>query len=171
MNRTTVGVGVAVLLFSFALIAFPIAVTGAELFDVEQEVGLYLLPAGLVIILLGAIAHNPQATTVGGAFGNVEETPRRPGPGAGQVARTALGYNPKEPVLCRYCRTYIPHDIANCPRCARARECQNCGRPLGRVLERPTCPMCARPEPFCNCPKLARRPEKSSPDPRLTARL
>ena len=161
MNRTIVGVGLVILLFAFALVAFPIVATGAEVFDFEQEAGLFVLPAGLAIILLGLVAHDPRATTVGGAFGNVEESARRPRASA-PAARAPVGYSPKEPVSCRYCRTYIPWDVAICPRCARPRACRTCGRPLGMVLDRATCPTCARAEVFCNCPMLA-RPSTTGP--------
>lgn len=163
MNRTIVGVGTVLLLFAFALLAFPIVATGAELFDVEQEAGLYLLPVGLVIILLGAMGHNPAATTVGGAFGNADENLMRSSTSrAAPVSRAAPRYNPKEPIACRYCRTNILYDLAICPRCGRARDCRNCGRPLGMVLDRATCPACARAEMFCNCPIIA-RPGRSGP--------
>jgi hypothetical protein len=167
MNRTTVGIGLVVLLFTFALLAFPIVVTSHEVFDFEQEAGIFVLPVGLLIIMFGAMAHNPEATTVGGAFGNVDEAPRRPGPApTGAAARPQVRFNPKEPVACRYCRTNIPWDIAICPRCARPRECRNCGRPLGVVLDRPTCPTCARSELFCNCPMIARAARTPSTGPR-----
>ncbi|HTT15654.1 MAG TPA: hypothetical protein VMG81_07785 [Thermoplasmata archaeon] len=171
MNRTIVGMGLVILLFSFMLLAFPIVVTGAETFDFEQEAGIFVLPVGLLIILFGAMGHNPEATTVGGAFGNLDDAPRRPG-GSGRAppARAPLGYNPKEPVACRYCRTIIPYDIAICPRCARPRACRTCGRPLGLVLDRPTCPTCARAEVFCACPALP-RPNRGPPVGRRVPRV
>jgi hypothetical protein len=156
MNRTIVGIGLVLLLFGFALAAFPIVVTGHEAFDFEQEAGLYVAPVGLLVILLGAIGHDPAATTVPGAFGNVEETSRRMRTGGDARPRPVAPINPKDPVACRYCRTIITWDLAICPRCARARECRYCGRPLGVVLDRPTCPTCARAEVFCSCPRVAR---------------
>jgi hypothetical protein len=157
MNRSVVGVGIVLILFGFGLLAFPIVVTGVERFDLEQEIGVYVVPVGLLIVLLGAMGHNPEATTVGGAFGNpdadVHRASHRP---PAPPARAMPRYSPKEPVSCRYCRTNIPWDVAICPRCARARECRSCGRPLGVVLDRPTCPSCARAEVFCNCAPLVR---------------
>ena len=138
MNRSMAYVGIAVVAAGFALVAFPIVATGAEVFDFEQEAGLFVLPAGLAIILLGLVAHDPRATTVGGAFGNVEESARRPRASA-PAARAPVGYNPKEPVSCRYCRTYIPWDVAICPRCARAEGLCDCAwLPEGAAPLEPT---------------------------------
>jgi hypothetical protein len=165
MNRSVAGVGIVLILFGFGLLSYPIIFTGVERFDLEQELGIYIVPIGLLVVLLGAMGHNPEATTVGGAFGNpdadVMRSAARPAPA---VARPTLRYSPKEPVACRFCRTNIPWDVAICPRCARPRECRSCGRPLGVVLDRPTCPTCARAEVFCNCPALARpvRPPTAS---------
>ncbi len=157
MNRSIAYVGVGIIVVGLGLVGFPIVVYGHELFDLEQVAGFLVAPIGLVVVLLGAVAHNPDRTTVGGAFGNPDEGVRRPRSGASPPARR-LGYSPLEPVNCRFCRTIITHDLANCPRCARARDCRSCGRPLGMVLDRATCPTCARPEAFCNCARLARPP-------------
>lgn len=158
MNRSIIYLGIGILLVAFAFIAFPIAVTGQEQFDLEQEVGLYLIAPSLAVILVGSISSDPRQSTVGGAFGNPEAAPRRPGGAAGaSPAAPALRYRPGEPVRCRYCESFIPEEYAQCRRCARPRECRNCYRPLGIVLDRPTCPTCARAEPFCNCPRLAQR--------------
>ncbi|MGB6442202.1 MAG: hypothetical protein WBF81_02765, partial [Thermoplasmata archaeon] len=73
-----------------------------------------------------------------------------------------LQYNPREPVRCRYCGSLVAFDLAQCPRCARARECRTCSRPLGVVLDRATCPLCARAEALCNCPHLPSRPATST---------
>jgi len=156
MNRSVVLLGVGVILAGFALVAFPIAVTGEERFDIEQEAGLLVAPVGLVVVMFGASFYDPTRTTVGGAFGNPEEElpRRRGGPHSGPLP-PSLTYHPHESAACRYCRTNIQYDQATCPRCARARECRSCGRPLGRVLDRVTCPLCARPEAFCNCPRLS----------------
>ncbi|MGP8077086.1 MAG: hypothetical protein ACLQD8_01230 [Thermoplasmata archaeon] len=155
MNRSVVYLGVGVILTGIALVSFPIAVTGAEVFDIEQEAGLLVAPVGLVVVMLGASFYDPTRTTVGGAFGNPEELrPRSAGPHPAPRA-PPLAYHPHDSATCRYCRTYIDYDLANCPRCARSRECRTCGRPLGRVLDRATCPLCARPEALCNCPRLS----------------
>jgi hypothetical protein len=159
MNRSIVLVGVGVLLAGFALVASPIVLTGSEQFDIEQEAGVFLSPIGLLVVLIGAVQPNPEMTTVGGTFGNPDESPHRPAsPRTTEVARVPLGFNPKEPVYCRYCRTVIAYDLAYCPRCARPRDCRGCGRPLGVVENRTDCPGCHRVEAFCNCPRLARAP-------------
>ena len=155
MNRSIAYVGVGVILAGFALVAFPIVWTGHEVFDIEQLAGFLVAPVGLVVVLIGAVSHDPNRTTVGGTFGNPDEAVRPTGTRPAAPTRD-LSYNPKEPVDCRFCRSVITYDLVNCPRCARARDCRSCGRPLGLVLERPTCPTCARAEVFCNCPILAR---------------
>jgi hypothetical protein len=164
MNRDIAGIGVVFILLGFGLVAYPIVVFGGEQLDLEQEIGFLVAPLGLVVVMLGALAHDPERTTVGGAFGNPELAARRPDRGAHPTLepRANRVFNPHEPVNCRYCRTVIAADLALCPRCARPRECRNCGRPLGIVMDRPTCPACARAEPFCNCPQLARPATSSS---------
>lgn len=161
MNRSIILVGVGILLVGFALMSFPIAVTGHEQFDLEQEAGLYFLPPAMAVLLIGSISDDPRVTTIGGAFGNPDAEPRPSGRVVATPFRTGLTYHPKEPVACRYCSTIIASDLSQCPRCARARDCRSCGRPLGVVLERVTCPECARPEAFCNCPRLPPRPGTS----------
>jgi len=159
MNRSVMGLGIGILLLGFALIAFPIATTGAEQFDLEQEAGLYFLAPAFAVITVGAISIDPRTTTVCGAFGNPDEVraARAQAARAAVPDRTGLTYHPNEPVRCRYCSAIITADLSQCPRCARPRECRSCGRPLGTVLNRVTCPLCARPEAFCNCPRLAPR--------------
>jgi len=153
MNRSLGYIGIGVVLAGLALAAFPIVVTGAETFDFEQEAGLFVAPVGLVVVLLAALAPDPRKTTVVGAFGNPDEVVRRP-PVAGAAPGPTRRFNPNEAASCRYCRTFIPAQMAQCPRCARARDCRTCGRPLGFVLDRATCPRCARPEALCNCSVL-----------------
>ena len=155
MNRSIAYVGIGVILAGFALDAFPIVITGHETFDLEQEAGFLVAPVGLVVVLIAAVSPNPERTTVGGTFGNPDEAPLSPRVRPSVPVRD-LSYNPKEPVDCRYCRCVITYDLANCPRCARARDCRRCGRPLGMVLDRATCPTCAHAEAFCNCARLAR---------------
>jgi hypothetical protein len=156
MNRSIVLIGVVLICFGFALVAYPIVVMGSEHLDVEQELGFLVAPFGLVIVMLGALAQNPALTTVGGAFGNPDVAFERQVQAPPVGTRALRLYNPHEPVNCRYCRTMIAADLAQCPRCARARECRSCGRPLGIVLDRVTCPTCARIEGLCNCPVLVR---------------
>lgn len=154
MNRAIAGVGIGVILAGIALVAFPIVVTGRELLDPEQMAGFLVAPVGLFVVLIAAVSVDPRRTTIVGTFGNPDEpAPRIP---LATPAAARSRSNPNAPVYCRYCRTVITADLARCPRCSRARDCRTCGRPLGLVLERPTCPTCARAEPFCGCPWLAR---------------
>jgi hypothetical protein len=158
-NRTIVYLGTLVALAGVVLLAYPIAVTGSERFDLEQEAGLLVGPVGLVIVGLGAVDPDPRRTTVGGLFGNREEAAlsavRAPG-----VRRTdRVPWSPNEGIDCRFCRTVIAPDLSRCPRCSRARACRECARPLGQVLDRPTCPACGRAEPACPCPPLPRSGE------------
>ena len=156
MNRSIAYCGVAVILFGFAMVAYPIVVTGGEQLDLEQELGFLFAPVGLVVVMLGALALDPKRTTVGGAFGNPDRALERSGSTPTGGGRERLLFNPHEPVNCRYCGTVITADLAQCPRCARARDCRNCGRPLGFVVSRVTCPTCARIEGLCNCARLVR---------------
>ncbi|HLM69861.1 MAG TPA: hypothetical protein VK423_00555 [Thermoplasmata archaeon] len=158
MNREIAGIGVVVILLGFGLVTYPIVFTGGEQLDLEQELGLLLAPVGLVVVMLGALAHDPERTTVGGAFGNPEAGRERPGRARPIDSRSSRLYNPHEPVNCRYCRTVIASDLAQCPRCARPRDCRSCGRLLGFVEDQVTCPGCGRTEGLCNCPRLSRTP-------------
>lgn len=155
MHRSIAGIGIAVILAGFALVAFPIATTGREQLDYEQLAGFLVAPIGLVVVLIAGLSVDPRKTTVAGTFGNPELAGRRVPSGAPLGAPRRLR-NPYEPVHCRHCRSVITADLAACPRCALARECRSCGRPLGQVLDRPTCPPCARAEAFCNCGVLRR---------------
>lgn len=157
MNRPIVYMGVVTILFGFALASFPIVMTGHEVFDIEQEAGVLVAPVGLVVVMLAFTLHDPRETTVAGRFGNPEEARRRRSEPV-RPSVPSLGYNPREPAICRFCRTNIAFDQANCPRCARPRDCRTCGRPLGYILGRATCPRCARAEELCNCPVLVRPP-------------
>lgn len=168
MNRSIALIGTVLIVLGFALVAYPIAFTGREQLDLEQEVGFLLAPVGLVVVMLGALAQNPELTTVGGAFGNPEADLGRSGRGSPADSRATRRYHPHEAVNCRYCGTVIAADLAQCPRCARPRECRNCGRPLGIQNDVVTCPGCGRAEPLCNCPRLVR--PASSPVPRAGAR-
>lgn len=163
MNRDITGIGIVLIVLGFGLVAYPIVFTGGEQLDLEQELGFLLAPIGLVVVMLGALAQNPNRTTVGGAFGNPEVDLYRSSPGRpGEAPRFARFANPNAPVNCRFCRTVIAADLVQCPRCYRPRECRGCGRTLAIVNDRPTCPACGRAEPFCNCHRLARPPSGPS---------
>ena len=163
MNRSILLIGVGILVVGIALISFPIAVTGQELFDPEQEAGLFFIAPAMAVLLVGSISDDPRVTTVGGTFGNPDVEPRPAESGRSTMtSRSGLAYNPREPVGCPHCSSIIQADLAQCPRCARPRECRSCGRPVGIVLDRVTCPGCARPEMFCNCPHLPPRAAPSS---------
>jgi hypothetical protein len=153
VNRSIAGVGIALVLAGVGLVAFPIVATGQERLDPEQIVGFLVVPFGTFVVMIAASSVDPRRTTVVGTFGNPEERPPEPGPRP--TARPRYS-NPNAPVHCRRCRAVITADLARCPRCSRARECRSCGRPLGQVLDRPTCPPCARAEPFCACAVLPR---------------
>jgi len=154
MNRAIAGVGIGVILVGIGLVAFPVVVTGQEQLDPEQLTGVLVAPVGLFVVLLAAVSVDPRRTTIVGTFGNPDE-PMPSEPSETEVsARAPTGL--REVVYCRFCRTVITPDLARCPRCSRARDCRPCGRPLGLVLERPTCPTCARAELLCNCPVLPR---------------
>lgn len=154
MNRSTAWIGIAIVLVGVGLVTFPIYTTGHESLDDEQIVGFLVAPVGLFVVLIAAVSVDPRTTTIAGAFGNPDE----PVPTGKGSAETSLPrrISPYASVYCRSCRAVITSDLARCPRCSRARECHGCGRPLGLVLDRPTCPTCARAEPFCNCPFLQR---------------
>lgn len=163
MNRSIGLVGVAIILLGIGLAAFPIIVTGVEQLDLEQEAGILLAPIGLLVVLIGAVQPNPEATTVKGTFGNPDENALRPAPPRPSEPSRPLGFNPREPVLCRYCRTTITFDLASCPRCARPRDCRVCGSPLEGAATDTDCPGCHRVEAFCRCPRIARPSGLPSP--------
>ncbi len=163
MNRPFAWIGVGVVVLGMGLVAFPVIVVGRELLDPEQIAGFLIAPLGLFVVMLAASAHDPRRTTVAGTFGNSEESSDRPA-AVSPPPRSRARYS-SDPVHCRNCRTVVTVDLARCPRCARARECRSCGRPLGQVLERPTCPTCAQPEALCNCVPLS-RPAASYARPR-----
>jgi hypothetical protein len=158
MNRSIILVGVGILLLAFALIAYPIAVTGSEQFDLAQEAGIYLIPPALAVILVGSISVDPRGTTIGGTFGNPDARFDRATSKAPPSPPGVPLYHPNDPARCRYCPSIIPAELAQCPRCARARECRTCNRPLGLVLDRATCPTCGLPESRCRCARVPLRP-------------
>ncbi len=157
MNRSLTFLGLAILIGTLALLAFPIVVLNHEVFDLEQQMGLVGLPVGLLVILFGASSPDPRATTVGGAFGNPDENLlRREGIVDAPAPSARFIPGPRETVNCRSCYTGIPPGSLNCPRCGRSRECRSCGRELVTRGSGIRCPRCLRDEVFCNCPKVAR---------------
>jgi len=168
MNRSIALIGLVLIALGFALVAYPIAFLGHEQLDIEQELGFLVAPVGLVVVMLGALAHDPELTTVGGTFGNPEAALGRPSRPGNAETRAAHLYNPHEPVNCRNCGSVITADLAVCPRCARPRECRTCLRPLAFVQEVVICPGCSRTEALCRCPRLAR--PASSPQLRGSVR-
>jgi hypothetical protein len=160
MNRSLGWIGVGVMLAGLALVASPVALYGRELLDPEQIAGFLIAPVGLFVVMLAAAAVDPRRTTITGTFGNPDELP--PAAASTRAPVRARLRNPNEAVHCRHCRSVVTADLSRCPRCARARDCRSCGRPLGQVLDRPTCPTCARAEAFCNCAVLARAPTPRS---------
>jgi hypothetical protein len=157
LNRSLTFLGLGILIVTLALLAFPIVVTGHEMFDLEQQLGLVGLPVGLLVILFGASSPDPRLTTVGGAFGNPDENLLRR-EGVVDVPTPAARFipGPRETVHCRHCYTGIPPGTLVCPRCSRSRDCRSCGRQLTLVGLAIRCPRCQRDEVFCNCPKVPR---------------
>lgn len=155
MNRTITLLGLFVLLVGIGLIASPEVLSGLETVTPLLEVGVFVLPVGLSIILWGASSPDPRATTVAGVFGNPEENIlRRSSLGSTRNFDVRYLPGPRESVNCRHCYTLIPWDVAECPRCARRRECRACGRPLFYLSGAVRCLPCVRAETYCVCPKL-----------------
>ena len=100
MNRSIVLIGVSLIGFGFALVAYPIAFTGAEQLDIEQELGFLVAPVGLVVVMLGALAQDPTRTTVGGAFGNPYAELERPTRAPPVEPRARRLFNPHQPADC-----------------------------------------------------------------------
>ncbi len=157
MNRSITYLGLAVLLGAMGLVASPVLLSGVERLTVAVEVGILTLPVGLSVILWGAASPNPESTTVGGLFGNPDENVLRrllkPPP---PTWNARYNPGPRESAECRHCRTAIPWDMAQCPRCGRRRECRACNKPLFFLSGAIRCAPCVRDEVYCNCPKVKR---------------
>jgi hypothetical protein len=156
MHRSIAYIGAGVLVFAIALLAFPLWAYGAEQWDLEQELGILVVPFALITFLIAATTADPHETTVGGTFGNPEYDRATPSVFGRPASRPRIVTSFSEATQCLHCGTVIAPNLANCLRCGRARPCRTCHRPMGLVLERPTCPACARAEPLCNCPILHR---------------
>jgi len=157
LNRGITLFGLFVLLVGVGLIASPIVLTGQETFTNFLEIGIFVLPVGLSVILWGASSPDPRVTTVGGVFGNPDENLlRQQQHVVSKPTHARYLPGPRETVNCRQCYTGIPWDAAECPRCGRRRECRACGRPLYFMTGAVRCLPCVRPETYCNCPKLHR---------------
>lgn len=159
MNRSIVFLGVFFLIFAIGLFAFPELVSGAESVDLEVQIGIFVLPAGIAIVIWGSAAPDPRVTTVGGLFGNSEENELRK-----RLARAAptgaARYRPSplESANCRKCYTAIPARVADCPRCGSRRECRGCNKPLFYLAGAVRCAPCLKDEVYCSCP-MVRRPD------------
>jgi len=171
MNRRIALAGLFQLLVALALIISPIALYGSLRVTLELEIGLLMLPLGFTTVFWGSASPDPEITTIGGVFGNpVENELRRLEARRASVAHVRYASSPKEPVHCRQCYTLIAWDSAECPRCARRRECRGCGRSLFYLSGAVRCLPCVRDEVFCNCPKL-RKPAPQVVGPRTRATL
>jgi hypothetical protein len=152
MNRTILGVGVGFLLVATALIASPIALNGSESLTLFAEIGVFTLPAGIAVVLLGGVAPDPSITTVAGVFGNpIENELKSRGQAAPPAAPARAKGSPRQPVNCRQCYTLIAWDIILCPRCGRPRDCRACGRRLDWAGSSIVCTRCGQAEVYCNC--------------------
>jgi len=144
-------------LLGIAFIASPEALNGAETVTPLLEIGIFVLPVGLTTVLWGASSPDPRLTTVRGVFGNPDEALlSRMLEGTPRSIDVRYLPNPREPVNCRHCYTLIPWNVAECPRCARRRDCRACGKSLYFVTGAVRCLPCVRDETFCNCPKVKR---------------
>ncbi len=157
MNRAITFLGLAILLVGIGLIASPITLTGVETVTPYLELGIFVLPVGLAVILWGASSPDPRLTTVAGVFGNPEENVmRRAEVGSSRPYDVRYMPGPRESINCRACYTLIPWNLAECPRCGRRRECRTCGKPLFFLSGAVRCLPCVRVEAYCNCPRISR---------------
>lgn len=152
MNRSLTLLGAGLVVAAIAAFAYPVAVSGTETLNVPVEVGIVVLPAGLMVVLFGAASPDPRLTTIGGTFGNPEEDAveramrRRPKP-----TRVRYKLNPFESVNCAHCYTIIPPNVLECPRCGRERACRACRGTLQQESLWLRCQQCRRDEIYCSC--------------------
>lgn len=157
MNRSIVFVGLAFIVLSIGLFAYPELLTGAEAVDLEVQAGILVLPLGIAVVVLGAAAPDPRVTTVGGVFGNADENELRRRLGKTPPTGGARDQpSPLESVNCRKCYTLIPSQLADCPRCGTRRECRGCNKPLYFLAGAVRCAPCLKDEVYCSCPRIRR---------------
>lgn len=155
MNRSITLFGVGLVLLAVGLIAYPIAAGGAEVFDVEQAAGVLVFSVSASVVLWGLTSPDPSVTTVTGFLGNPDENElnrrlaRRAPTGAARYRPS-----PRESVNCDACYTAMAAQEVLCPRCARRRACQACGKPLFRLAGAVRCGPCVKDEMYCDCPNL-----------------
>ena len=157
MNRRILNTGLGILILGIGLLVFPLVTTGVEQIDLELQLGVFILPVGAAILLVGASAPDPEVTTVGGVFGSREENFLRR-----HIIRRApfvpprLLPHPRESMNCDFCYTAIAADAVVCPRCGRTRACRVCAGVLRPARGTPRCTSCRRAEVYCDCPKVKR---------------
>ena len=162
MNRSIVFLGLFFIVVAIGMFAFPEVVTGAESVDLEVQLGIFVLPVGIAIMIWGSAAPDPRVTTVGGLFGNADENEMRR-----RLARSAptgearFRPSPLESVNCRKCYTAIPARLADCPRCGSRRECRGCNKPLFYLAGAVRCAPCLKDEVYCSCPMIRKAPSAS----------
>lgn len=114
-----------------------------------------LTSLGLVVAILGCTRPDPRETTVRGLFGNAweEELERRLRAQRTIPRNVRYRPSPRESVDCPKCRSVMPAQVLECPRCGLRRRCQNCGKPLFRLAGAIRCAPCTKDEVYCDCPR------------------
>ncbi|MCI4363109.1 MAG: hypothetical protein L3K13_02230 [Thermoplasmata archaeon] len=156
MNRALTSLGA--LLLALGVVGLIVAVASPELGPPALLLlaSTFLLAFGLMLTLYGLSRPDPEVTTVGGWFGSAEENLlRREHAGGERPPDRRYLPSPRESVHCVGCYTIIPSTVLQCPRCARARRCESCGRPLFFLAGAVRCAPCIKDEVYCSCPRLA----------------
>ncbi|MCI4338404.1 MAG: hypothetical protein L3J72_03790 [Thermoplasmata archaeon] len=123
----------------------------------------FLLSLGVMVIIFGVSRPDPEVTTIGGWFGSREENLlRRDRSGPLPPPDRRYLPSPRQSVNCVACYTIIPAQVLQCPRCARARRCESCGRRLFELAGAVRCAPCVKDEVYCSCPQLP-APARTSP--------